>query len=212
MNIVRIAAVGFVFIAASTTVFSQTDYTANLTPGQETAAPTFTMSGGGTRPASFGSATFQLNASMDQLTMTVTITNIDINGTQTPGDTNDNLAAAHIHGGQPPGMNASVVWGFFGSPDNDNNPDQLVITPFASGVGGTFTSIWDAPEGNSTTLAAQLSNLNNGLAYINFHTVQNPGGEIRGLIVVVPEPSVLALLGVGAVAACATIWKRRRVA
>lgn len=197
MNILRIVTVGSGLVIATATAFAQTDYTANLTPGQETAAPSFTMSGGGSRPASFGSATFQLNATMDQLTMTVTVTNIDITGSQTPGDTNDNLVAAHIHGGQPPGMNASVVWGFFGSPDNDTNPDQLVITPFASGVGGTFTSIWDAPEGNGTTLAAQLNNLNNGLAYINFHTTQNPGGEIRGLIVVVPEPSSIALLALG---------------
>ena len=188
--------------------WAQTDFTANLTPGQEVSAPLFTMSGGGTRPASFGTAMFTLSASMTQLTMTVTITNIDVNGTKTPADTNDNLVAAHIHGGAGPGANASVVWGFFGSPDNDNNPDQFNLTPFAKGVGGTFSSIWDAPEGNSTTLNAQLSNLFNGLCYINFHTMQNGGGEIRGQIV--PEPSTTILLGAGIVAAAGALWKRRR--
>ena len=188
--------------------WAQTSFTANLTPEQEVSAPVFTMSGGGTRPASFGTAMFTLSADMSQLTMTVTITNIDVNGTQTPADTNDNLVAAHIHGGAGPGANASVVWGFFGSPDNDNNPDQFMLTPFSKGVGGTFTSIWDAPEGNSTTLSAQLNNLFNGLCYINFHTMQNGGGEIRGQIV--PEPSTTILFATGIAGAAAALWKRRR--
>src|SRR4051812_4406723 len=133
----------FALVTMLSTTASWADivFTANLTPGQEVTAPLFTMSGGGARPPSFGTATFTLNDAMTQLTMTATITNIDVNGTQTPGDTNDNLAAAHIHGGAGPGANASVVWGFFGSPDNDNNPDQFMLTPFAMVVGGTFTSI-----------------------------------------------------------------------
>jgi hypothetical protein len=193
----------------STTVgsWAQTNFTANLTPGQEVTAPVFTMSTGGARPASFGSAMFTLSADMSQLTMTVTITNIDVNGNQTPTDTNDNLVAAHIHGGAGPGANASVVWGFFGTPDNDNNPDQFMLTPFAKGVGGTFTSIWDAPEGNGTTLTAQLNNLTNGLCYINFHTMQNGGGEIRGQIV--PEPSTTILVSLGLAGAAAAFRKRR---
>jgi hypothetical protein len=38
-------------------------------------------------------------------------------------------------------------------------------------------------EGNNTTLTAQLPNILSGHAYINFHTVQFGGGEIRGNIV-----------------------------
>src|SRR4030095_13777490 len=73
-----------------------------------------------------------------------------------------------------------VVWGFIGTPFNDNNPNDAVVTPFPSGVGGSFSGKWDAPEGNGTTLAAQLDNLRNGRAYINFHTRQFCGGETRG--------------------------------
>ena len=79
-----------------------------------------------------------------------------------------------------PGVNGPVVWGFFGTPFNDNNPNDATNTPTPGGVGGTFTGKWDAPEGNGTTFAAQLANLKTGHAYINFHTTQFGGGEIRG--------------------------------
>ena len=65
------------------------------------------------------------------------------------------------------------------------------------GVGGTLSSIWDALEGNAgTTLADNLPLILAELSYLNFHTSQNPGGEIRGQILV-PEPGTLALLGLG---------------
>ena len=176
---------------------------ANLTPGQEQTVqnnftfPLFTTTTGAARPQSFGTATFFLNDAQTQLSMNAIIFNIDVTGNQTPNDTNDNLLNAHIHVGAAAGSNAGVRWGFFGSPDNDNNPDQLVVTPFASGVGGTFSSIWDAPEGQGgINLAASLPNILAGLSYINFHTVQNTGGEIRGQIFV-PVPPTLALLGLG---------------
>src|SRR4051794_4750066 len=93
--------------------FGQTNYQATLTAGQETTSPSFTMSGGGARPVSFGDATFTLSADMMHFSMSVTVTNIDITGSQTPGDTFDNLVAAHIHAAAPPGTATGVVWGFF---------------------------------------------------------------------------------------------------
>src|SRR5205807_1279090 len=57
-----------------------------------------TLSTGGARPASFGTATFDLNNAMTAMTFTATIFNIDITGSQT-ADVNDNLVAAHIHAG-----------------------------------------------------------------------------------------------------------------
>jgi hypothetical protein len=169
-------------------------FTANLTTDQETNPVVLTTQAGTPRPVPFGTASLSLNEAQTALSMSVTFTNIDVTGTQTL-DLNDNLTLAHIHAPAPPGVAAGVVWGFFGTPDNDINPKNLVITPFASGVGGTMTSIWDQPEGNNTTLTAQLPNLLAGLSYLNLHTVQNPAGEIRGQIVPVPEPSTLALLG-----------------
>ncbi|HEX7314803.1 MAG TPA: TIGR03118 family protein [Pyrinomonadaceae bacterium] len=155
-------------------------FVVSLTNGQEPGTVVPTTTTGDPRPASFGTARFQFNDPQTALTFTATISNIDVTGAQT-ADTNDNLTAAHIHAGPSvaPGVNGPVVWGFFGSPFNDNNPNDQVFFP-SGAVGGTFSGKWDAPEGNGTTLAAQINNLREGRAYINFHTRQFPGGEIRG--------------------------------
>jgi hypothetical protein len=184
---------------------------ANLTHDQEAVQGPFLTSTGGTRPESFGTATFILDTSVPFMTMSATIFNIDVNGLQTPNDTNDNLTAAHIHAPTTSTTTPTfpVRWGFFGAPDNDNNPDNLVVTPFATGVGGTFTSTWDAPEGNAgTTLAAELDDILSGLAYLNFHTVQYGGGEIRGNLLAIPEPGSFALIGLG-LAGFAALRRRR---
>lgn len=156
-------------------------FVVSLTNGQEVPPAVPTTTTGAARPASSGTARFQFNQAQTAMSFTATISNIDVGG-QT-ADTNDDLIAAHIHASASvaPGVNGPVVWGFFGSPFNDNNPNDQVFFPTPGGVGGTFSGKWDAPEGNGTTLAAQLSNLTNGHAYINFHTKQFTGGEIRGI-------------------------------
>jgi hypothetical protein len=175
--------------------------TATLTNSSENPPTVPTTAAGAPRPASFGTASFFINDAMTSMTFTATIFNIDVTGSQTP-DTNDNLVAAHIHAAPTvtPTTNAGVVWGFFGAPFNDNAPNDFVFTPFATGVGGTFSGKWDLNEGNGTTLSAQLPNILTGHSYINFHTTQFGGGEIRGNIQVVPEPGTWLMLGLGTMA------------
>lgn len=198
-------------LAASGAAQAGTTLTATLTNAQENPPTTPTTSTGAPRPASFGTATFFINDAMTSMTFSATVNNIDFTGSQT-ADTFDNLVAAHIHAGPTavPGQNAPVVWGFFGTPFNDNNPNDVVMTPFATGVGGTISGKWDLSEGNNTTFAAQVGNILDGLSYINFHTTQFTGGEIRGRILqvaAVPEPENYALMlaGLGALG-----WAARR--
>jgi len=68
--------------------------------------------------------------------------------------------------------------------------------------GGTFTT----PPILLTE--AQEADLLNGKYYINIHTVNNPGGELRGFLVPVPEPSTLALAALGL--SGLVIWRVRR--
>ena len=206
----HVLVVSLVGLFACTSAYADTILFANLTNSQEVppATPT-TTSTGSPRPASFGTATFVLNSAQTAMTFSATVFNIDFTGSQT-ADANDNLVAAHIHAGPTvaPGVNGPVVWGFFGTPFNDNNPNDVVMTPFATGIGGTISGKWDTLEGNNTTLAAQLPNILSGHSYINFHTVQFGGGEIRGAINAVPEPLALVLFSTGAAGILGLGWFR----
>lgn len=190
---------------------------ANLSNSLENPSTNPTLSvanGGGPRPASFGTATFFINDAQTSMTFTATIFNIDFTGSQT-ADVNDNLVAAHIHAGAgvTPTTNAGVVWGFFGAPFNDNAPNDVVNTPFATGVGGTISGKWDLLEGNGVgvNLTSQLPFILSNRAYINFHTTQFGGGEIRGNIAEIPEPATVLLLGIAAVAIIGVDRRRRMV-
>jgi len=200
-------------VLAACTANASVVLTATLTTAQEVPTPTLTNSiTGAARPTSFGTASFFINDAMTFMTFTATVTNIDFTGSQT-SDANDNLVAAHIHASPTlvPGGTAPVVWGFFGMPFNDTTPNDVVNTPFTTGVGGTISGKWDLPEGNATTLAAQLPNILSGHSYINFHTAQNTGGEIRGfLIAETPEPTSVVLFGAGGMVLMGLGLRRRR--
>jgi hypothetical protein len=200
----------------STSASAEVILLANLTNAQENPPTVPTTITGDPRPASGGTANFILNDAMTSLSFMVSVNNIDFTGSQTT-DPNDNLTLAHIHAPAPPGENAGVVWGFIGMPFNDTAPTDTVIAPFTTGVGGMVTTKWDAPEGNNTTLAEQLANILANQSYINFHTVQFPGGETRGQILVqegqvepVPEPSTMLMVGFGSAALIRAARGRRK--
>ena len=67
----------------------------------------------------------------------------------------------------------------------------------------TYNPAFISANGGTTAgaEAAFLSALATGRAYLNIHSTQFPGGEIRGFLVTVPEPAswMLMLLGFGAI-------------
>ena len=66
-----------------------------------------------------------------------------------------------------------------------------------------------APKATTRRSTAQLPNILAGRSYINFHTTQFGGGEIRGNIVAaVPEPETYALM-LGGLAVVAGVARRR---
>jgi hypothetical protein len=67
---------------------------------------------------------------------------------------------------------------------------------------------------NGGTVATAKASLEGGLlagqTYLNIHTIANPGGEIRGQLVVAPEPSTMALVSMGLVGVATFSRKRKR--
>jgi hypothetical protein len=107
-------------------------------------------------------------------------------------DPNDDVLRGHIHRAAA-GVNGGIVFGFI---DNMgvallNDQNDLVVDKANLHI----TGAWDLNEGNGTTLTAELANLLAGNLYMNFHTSDHAGGEIRGQLLQVPEPATLALLG-----------------
>lgn len=74
------------------------------------------------------------------------------------------------------------------------------ITFITNGLSGSITGFINLTDEQETTLFD--SNY-----YINIHTINNPGGEIRGNLVPVPEP--LTMLGAATVAGFGAFFKRR---
>jgi hypothetical protein len=84
------------------------------------------------------------------------------------------LIGIHFHGPAAPGVNAGV---------------RVNI--------GTISGFLSPNSGSAIITAQEVSDLLAGNWYINLHTPNFPGGEIRGQVIpeAVPEPAMLGLLG-----------------
>lgn len=100
---------------------------------------------------------------------------------------------AAIHGPSLAGANANLLFQLEG---------PLFVPPDSMGDpgGNSFRVL------NRTLSQAELNDLVAGLWYVNVLSASFPNGEIRGQIVLVPEPSALALLGLGL---AALSWRSR---
>jgi CHRD domain-containing protein/PEP-CTERM motif-containing protein len=156
-----------------------------LLPGNENPTVVASSSGG-----EIGAGIF-----FDDVTLALTI-NVGWGSGNGFSDLTGTASAGHIHG-----------------PTTDPAPTSFtesagILIPLDS---SPFTWNPSATSGSSTgtvTLTSgQATDLFAGKLYVNIHTSANPGGEIRGYLVV-PEPTTVALLALGAVG-CLLLRRRR---
>lgn len=151
-------------LAAAATATAGGGGTATLSTGQETF--TATMTGSEEVPPkntqATGSAKFI--SSSDENSMTYRIRVANING----------VTMAHIHSGET-GKNGPIVVTLFKSATSTGPINGLLSQ-------GTITSTNLEGPLKGKTISDLVKLINDGKAYANVHTQQNPKGEIRGQI------------------------------
>jgi hypothetical protein len=108
------------------------------------------------------------------------------------GLTGGDAEAAHIHCCTLPGTNAAVAVPFVGFPSATSGTYDHTFDLTDPTI---YTSGFLAAEGGTAAgaEAGLIAGLNAHEAYTNIHNTTFPGGEIRGLLSPVPEPSTWLL-------------------
>ena len=136
--------------------------------------------GAGRQGSGFGTVT------LDTVANTITLNNITYSGLSA------NSTLAHFHGPAAAGANASVLY-------------DLAGFTTLGGTSGTFSGTFSLTAGTGGfSIAQQVSQLEGGLWYLNVHSATFGGGEIRGQVLPIPEPSTLGFLRLGV---CALAWR-----
>jgi hypothetical protein len=98
-----------------------------------------------------------------------------------------------------PGFPLNVTSGTYTSPVFDLTQSLIYNPAFVTAVGGLSNAESDL-----------ISAIEGGLSYLNIHTTQNPGGEIRGQLEPVPLPGALPLFATGLGVLGLLGWRRKR--
>jgi len=143
-----------------------------------------------TGSAATGSATVLLDAAANTLSVHVTFSGLT-----------SNTVMAHIHcclaSLFAPGINvgvATTVPAFPGFPlgVTSGTYDHVLDLTSASSYNPAFVTLQGGTVANAE--AALISGIQNGETYLNIHTTNFPGGEIRGFLVASPTSAQLSLL------------------
>lgn len=178
-----IAAIGLLF-ALSASVHAQNFYTPLGMDGLQESPPVVTTGSG------YGTAEY--DAMTNMLTVHVEFSDLIANAQD-----------AHIHCcfvDRITSPNASVALGFTTAGFPFGVTSGIYDHVFDMGLNATYTNGFRNGPGGGTANGARdalLAGMTNGHAYFNIHTSFRPGGEIRGDIFAVPEPSSLLMLACG---------------
>lgn len=151
--------------------------------------------------SSAGATSFTIVASIDGTQETPPVVTP---GTGSMTGTYDDVSNLLTWSGSFSSLTGTTTDAHFHGPAAVGSPAGIAIHITALGGGDIFplgvTS--GAFSGTATITDLQESQLISGLWYVNIHTSFRSGGEIRGQIyaTVVPEPSTVALLGLGLIA------------
>lgn len=135
--------------------------------------------------------------------------------TNLSGQPSSGTTASHLHAttAAPNAGNAGVATT---TPSLAGFPLGVYSGSFSNTLNLTQSGSWNPAfvTANGGSLggaeAALFSAMNQSRAYWNIHSQAFGGGEIRGWIVPVPEPSGFALAGLGLAALAARVWSKRR--
>ena len=143
---------------------------------------------------------------LDTVTNLLTV-NVSFSGLGSP------TIASHIHCCTLPGANAMVATAvptFPGFPLGVTTGTYLQT--FDLTLASTYNPAFITAHGGTVAgaQAAFIAGLLNGQTYLNIHTSQFQGGEIRGQLQTVPEPATLLLFSTGVLGAVGALRSRRK--
>ena len=154
-----------------------------------------------------GSATVNYDDVSHLLQMQVTFSGLTVAGST-------GTSASHIHAatvdpftGTAGVATQNPLIGFPTGVYSGSFSNTFDLTLASSWNGAYITANGGTPGGAETAFANAMAT---GRAYWNIHSSLFPGGEIRGFLTPVPEPSSLALVGLSALGLAARVWSKRR--